>query len=413
MARIFISYNRADRQFVDELVPLLRKVYGQDALWFDEEIRGGVDWWQLILGEISRCQLFIYLLSNDALDSPYCIAEFREALRLRKRVLPVVVRPKTHIDNPRIPTDIAQVLKAVQYVDMSKGFKDYAAAAQLYASVNQILIANPGYPISVQSSQPIPIPRVRKPVFPARQSWLAMAGVVTFTLVVGLVVLALYAASRGQAKDDRTNPPPTLRQDEGPIAKITSLQTGTTVTGIVTIMGQAAADEFSQYTVEVATADNTAAFYVIGRFQIAQPDPNSLLATWRTIDFPNGNYYVRVTILSQRGVGYYSDPVWVVVNNSVPTGFPDVTPILSDYPTAIYFPTATLDPFPTPFFIFPTATPSGFSSGAWECFHVVQSGETMGGIASDYGTTMSAIAQQNNLTNPNLIYEGQTLRVPC
>ncbi|MBZ0321387.1 MAG: TIR domain-containing protein [Anaerolineae bacterium] len=413
MARIFISYNRADRQFVDELVPLLRKVYGQDALWFDEEIRGGVDWWQMILGEINRCQLFIYLLSNDALDSPYCIAEFREALRLRKRVLPVVVRPKTRIDNPRVPVDIAQVLKAVQYVDMSKGFKDYAAAAQLYASVNQILIANPGYPASVQSSQPIPIPPVRKPVFPARQSWLALAGVVTFTFVVALVVLALYMTSRNQAKDDQTNPSPTLTQLDSPVAKITSLQTGAQITGIVTIMGQAALDDFLEYTVEVATTDNTAEYFVIGSFNVAQPDPNSLLATWRTTDFPNGNYYVRVSVISQRGVGYYSDLVWVVVNNLPPTGFSSATSIWTDYPTAIYFPTATLDPFPTPFFIFPTATPSGLSSGEWVCFHVVQSGETMGGIAEFYGTTMSAIAQQNNLTNPNLIYEGQTLKVPC
>ncbi len=44
--------------------------------------------------------------------------------------------------------------------------------------------------------------------------------------------------------------------------------------------------------------------------------------------------------------------------------------------------------------------------------HVVQRGESLSGIAARYGTTASAIAQANGLSNWNLIYAGQRLTIP-
>ena len=44
--------------------------------------------------------------------------------------------------------------------------------------------------------------------------------------------------------------------------------------------------------------------------------------------------------------------------------------------------------------------------------HIVQSGETLTGIARRYGTTVSAIASANHLTNPSLILVGQRLAIP-
>jgi LysM repeat protein len=43
----------------------------------------------------------------------------------------------------------------------------------------------------------------------------------------------------------------------------------------------------------------------------------------------------------------------------------------------------------------------------------VQYGETLTSIASRYGTTVWTLAVLNNLANPNLIYAGQYLLVPC
>ena len=42
----------------------------------------------------------------------------------------------------------------------------------------------------------------------------------------------------------------------------------------------------------------------------------------------------------------------------------------------------------------------------------IQPGDTLGGIAARYGTTVPALAQLNGITNPNRIYAGQVIRIP-
>ncbi len=46
-----------------------------------------------------------------------------------------------------------------------------------------------------------------------------------------------------------------------------------------------------------------------------------------------------------------------------------------------------------------------------EATHVVQHGETLSSIAYQYGTDYQTLAALNGLTNPNLIYPGQALKV--
>ena len=52
-----------------------------------------------------------------------------------------------------------------------------------------------------------------------------------------------------------------------------------------------------------------------------------------------------------------------------------------------------------------TAAPSGQT-------YVVRSGDTLSSIAARYGTTSSAIARANRITNPNLIVIGRKLSIP-
>ncbi len=54
----------------------------------------------------------------------------------------------------------------------------------------------------------------------------------------------------------------------------------------------------------------------------------------------------------------------------------------------------------------------GVSAQTSTIYYVVQPGDTLANIAARYGTTWQAIAQANNLANPNLIYVGQTLVIP-
>ena len=49
--------------------------------------------------------------------------------------------------------------------------------------------------------------------------------------------------------------------------------------------------------------------------------------------------------------------------------------------------------------------------GEPEVIHVVARGETLGKIASKYGSTVSALAMRNAIANPNLIRIGQSLVV--
>lgn len=51
--------------------------------------------------------------------------------------------------------------------------------------------------------------------------------------------------------------------------------------------------------------------------------------------------------------------------------------------------------------------------GGCGCVHVVRRGETLSQIAWRYGTSVWTITQQNGLKNPNYIWAGQRLCVPC
>src|SRR5215207_7545193 len=97
MARIFISYSRVDRPFTEQLARRLRRVYGHEAVWFDEELHGGQAWWEEILAQIANCDIFVYLLSQDSVESDYCQKELAEARRVQKQILPCIIRDRTPI----------------------------------------------------------------------------------------------------------------------------------------------------------------------------------------------------------------------------------------------------------------------------------------------------------------------------
>jgi LysM repeat protein len=52
----------------------------------------------------------------------------------------------------------------------------------------------------------------------------------------------------------------------------------------------------------------------------------------------------------------------------------------------------------------PSPTPAGL--------YVVQQGDTLGGLAEDFGTTVEDLMAANGLTDPNAIQAGQTLLIP-
>ena len=54
---------------------------------------------------------------------------------------------------------------------------------------------------------------------------------------------------------------------------------------------------------------------------------------------------------------------------------------------------------------------SGASSNQYQTTYVVKSGNTLSGIAARFGTTVQYLARINGISNPNLIYPGQILKI--
>ena len=94
--------------------------------------------------------------------------------------------------------------------------------------------------------------------------------------------------------------------------------------------------------------------------------------------------------------------------NSTPTGGAITVTGGAAQPTATTAPAPTVTAAPPPT---ATAVPGG-PSGGTSCTYIVRAGDTLSTIALRYGTTTAALAQANGLSNPNLIRTGQTLTIP-
>lgn len=134
MVKIFISYSHRDRLFLDDVINVLSRAFLNDHIWFDDKIPGGYEWEDSIFTEISECDLFISLLSDDAINSSNCRSELREAIRLRKHILPVVIKIQTDISNA--PSDLSDHLEKIQRVDLSRGVKEHESLATFLGAVS-------------------------------------------------------------------------------------------------------------------------------------------------------------------------------------------------------------------------------------------------------------------------------------
>lgn len=87
--QLFISYARRDATAVDDLQRDLARANHQ--VWFDRKLEGGQRWWDEVLKQIRTCELFVFVLSPEALKSKACRAELGYAAVLERPILPVLV----------------------------------------------------------------------------------------------------------------------------------------------------------------------------------------------------------------------------------------------------------------------------------------------------------------------------------
>jgi hypothetical protein len=123
MSRIFVCYSRVDKRLAEELAHLLHRAY--DRVWYDDNLHGGEEWWAEIVKEVSACDHFIFLMSDDSLESDWCQKELAEAQQRDKHIIPVLVRGRT-----AVPDELARI----QRIDMASGIT-VESLNQLYATL--------------------------------------------------------------------------------------------------------------------------------------------------------------------------------------------------------------------------------------------------------------------------------------
>jgi hypothetical protein len=112
MAKIFISYSRASKDVVEQLVQDLTDE--SQETWFDEHLTGGQQWWDNILTEIRECEIFVVALTPNSLESRACQREIKYAKDLQKTLLPV------RLSDQVLPDSLPPGLSELQWVDYSR-----------------------------------------------------------------------------------------------------------------------------------------------------------------------------------------------------------------------------------------------------------------------------------------------------
>ena len=126
---------------------------------------------------------------------------------------------------------------------------------------------------------------------------------------------------------------------------------------------------------------------------------------------------VQVTTTAAATVAAGRTVVPVASPSPTSEGTPETTPtpspeVATPIPTTAAETTPTVAPTSTPVpTTVPTPVPTEAVSG--ERTHVVQPGENLFRIALHYGMTYTALAAANGIINPDLVYVGQRLTIPA
>lgn len=140
----FISYSRPDVTSVRALSQDLESSGHQ--VWLDQELGGGVKWWQTILQQIRTSDVFIFAVSEHWRRSKPCQQEFLYATALGIPLLPVQVGP---VDNLRTLS-----FGQLQLIDYQSGSK--SAFIGLLNAVQQLTRSGWARPATLPPEPPIP-----------------------------------------------------------------------------------------------------------------------------------------------------------------------------------------------------------------------------------------------------------------
>lgn len=115
---VFVSYSRTDADFARKLNDALQ-LQGKTT-WFDQEsiAVGTADFQQEIYRGIEVSDNFLFILSPNSVQSPYCADEVEYAAKLSRRIITVLYRP---ISTANLHPDLAKV----QWLDFSHHSEEF------------------------------------------------------------------------------------------------------------------------------------------------------------------------------------------------------------------------------------------------------------------------------------------------
>ena len=116
---VFLSHASADRDFADRVADVLRR-HGIPVWYSPTNILGAQQWHDEIGAALKRCDWFIVLLSESAVQSFWVKRELSYALQQRRyvdRITPVLMRPCDY-------EQLSWTLSALQFVTFSTEFDE-------------------------------------------------------------------------------------------------------------------------------------------------------------------------------------------------------------------------------------------------------------------------------------------------
>ncbi|HEY7091527.1 MAG TPA: toll/interleukin-1 receptor domain-containing protein [Ktedonobacterales bacterium] len=162
VARIFVSHSHQDDAVGKRLVGDLRARLGQDAVWYDSQggLLGGENWWRTIVEELSTRNIFIVILSPDAVASAYVQTEMdmahRQRIERHKILIPLRYRPCT------IPEDWKGI-QSLPLIDPDIDPDAYRMhLTNLFAAIEHALITTPPYTVEATVVPPLPAPTLER-----------------------------------------------------------------------------------------------------------------------------------------------------------------------------------------------------------------------------------------------------------
>jgi hypothetical protein len=131
--KIFISYKSINRAIVHPLITDLEDM--GHTVWYDQELEGGQVWWDNILENIRSCDLFIFALTPQSLDSYPCQLEYTYANACNRTIMPVEL---IKIPNFNLVPQILQERQLVKYTE-----RNIDTYKKLFTAINQVPFPTP------------------------------------------------------------------------------------------------------------------------------------------------------------------------------------------------------------------------------------------------------------------------------